>query len=276
MSAEPDAAVALAAVPGWDPRHCRIRKLGGGLTNRVYLVQSGKRECVLRLDSTIAGIAPDRRRELEIIGRAGEAGIAPAILYADVDAGILITEYLRGRVWQDRDLQSNDNLDMLAGLLRRVHALPPCGKRFDLERYAQNYMKSIAARPEVGTFASYCMRIVQKRSSRDTVACCHNDVVASNVIESDGLRLIDWEYAGDNDPLFDLASLIGYHDLDRHRQQALLGAYAGANDTELAERLAGEVRVFDAIQWLWLAARQALAPEQDQAQRLETIRSRIG
>lgn len=275
MIAEPDAAAALATVPGWDPRHCRIRKLGGGLTNRVYLVRSEDRECILRLDSTITGIAPDRRRELEIIGRAGEAGIAPAVLYVNVEAGILVTEYLRGKVWQDRELESHDNLEMLAGLLRRVHALPPCGSRFDLERYARNYRETITGRPELEPFASYCVRVVQKRSPRDTVACCHNDIVASNVIEFDGLRLIDWEYAGDNDPLFDLASLIGYHDLDQDRQRVLLGAYAGVNDAELAERLADEVRVFDAVQWLWLAARQSVAPGRDQAQRLETIRARI-
>jgi thiamine kinase-like enzyme len=99
--------------------------------------------------------------------------------------------------------------------------------------------------------------------------------VAANIIGSRALKLIDWEYARDNDPLFDLASAIGFHNLDDARQQMLLSAYAGGADSELNERLAEQVRVFDAIQWLWLATRHLASPHREQARRLEELQMRI-
>jgi hypothetical protein len=55
----------------------------------------------------------------------------------------------------------------------------------------------------------------------------------------------------------------------------LLNAYAGGAASELQERLAEQVRAFDALQWLWLATRQLAAPHRDQARRLEELQHRI-
>ena len=98
----------------------------------------------------------------------------------------------------------------------------------------------------------------------------------SGMARLDGkLNLIDWEYACDNDPLFDLASAIGFHNLDERRQQVFLDAYAGGADSELRERLARQLRIYDAIQWLWLANRQLASPRSEQARRLEELQQRI-
>ncbi len=273
MNAVNDAMAALGSVPGWDPRQCRITELKGGLTNRVYHVRAAGRECVLRLDSQDVG--HDRRCESRIMAAAGEAGLAPAVLYADPDAGIFVTEYLHGKVWQHRDLESHDKLEALAELLRRVHALPVCESTIDLTAFAEHYARSSGIRDDQKVFASRCVRIVRARSLQDEFTCCHNDVVANNIIESGGLKLIDWEYAGDNDPFYDLASLVGYHDLGMQSRQVLLGAYAGGLDRETEDRLAEQLRIFDAIQWLWLAARQGAAPHGRLAVRLDELQKRI-
>lgn len=273
MSATVDAIEALGTVPGWDPQRCRITELKGGLTNRVYHVRSDDRECVLRLDARDVG--HDRRSESDVMASAAAAGLAPAILHADADAGIFMTEYLHGRVWQEQDLESSDNLESLAQLLRRVHALPACGTIFDAERFADDYRHTIGAKNEIAPFASRCVSIVGSRSVPESTTCCHNDIVASNVIQSAGLKLIDWEYACDNDPLFDLASAIGYHDLGARQRQVLLGEYAGGAAHDLAERLAEQVRVYDALQWLWLAARAGTSPGRNQARRLADLQGRI-
>ena len=276
MSTAADVIDALAMVPGVDPRRCRISQLGGGLTNRVYRVRSGEREFALRLDAQVDGVTPDRRCETAIMRRAGDAGIAPAVVCSLPEAGVLVTEYLPGKVWQERDLESSDNLEALAQLLRRVHALPACGTAFDAERFADHYRQTIGETDAKAAFASRCVGIVRARSVPESTACCHNDIVASNVIQSAGLKLIDWEYACDNDPLFDLASAIGYHDLGDRQRKVLLDAYTGGTGNELGERLVEQVRVYDALQWLWLAARAAVSPVGNRARRLTQLERRIG
>ena len=276
MSSQLTALEALAMVPGCDPATADIKEFKGGFTNRVFHVRSGDRECVLRLATDHSDtFVVDRSCELAILEMAGEAGIAPAVLYADVDAGILVTEYLHGKPWQESDLESSENIEALAKLLQFVHALPLCCSRVNLTGSAEKYEAYLERHHGLHAFASNCVRIVSESPIHESVACCHNDIVAANIIDSGVLKLIDWEYARDNDPLFDLASAIGFHNLDEGRQQTLLSAYAGGADSELKERLAEQVRVFDAVQWLWLATRHLVSPHREQARRLEELQQRI-
>lgn len=278
MSEAIDASGAVAMVPGWDPAAATIEALRGGLTNRSYRVRYDDEDFVLRLDTLPTGAIPvERSCEPAILAAAARAGIGPEVVFADPGAGVLVTRYLPGRAWDEPDVHSPAGLEKLAGLLRDAHALPPCGRRADFPAAAETYRQVLAGREGLHAFATRCAAIVDAvaMGAGAQAICCHNDVVAANVIEGDRLWLIDWEYACDNDPLFDLASVIGFHDLDGRRSACLLQAYAGGMDGELRERLAEQVRLYDAIQWLWLAARQCLDPQPRQARRLEALQQRI-
>lgn len=277
MSSELNAFEALALVPGWDPAATQIDELTGGLTNRTYLISASGDRCVLRLNAKTTGaFSFDRACELSILARAGEAGLAPAIVYSDIENGILITEYLADTAWTVVDLKSTENLEALAALIRRVHALPTSDVRLDLNMSAARYEEYLKRRHGLHAYASRCREVIASCSQSDELVCCHNDIVAENVIASRPLKLIDWEYAGDNDPFFDLASLIRFHNLPQHDSDTLLSAYSGRLDAESRERLAVQERVFDAIQWLWLASIHLNSPRQENALRLEELQQRIG
>ena len=276
MTSELNAFEALATVPGWDPAKAEIEELKGGLTNRVYFVRQGDQECVLRLNAPHTGaFGLDRSCEVEILERAGQSGLAPQILHADEQAGILVTEYLRGTVWQHTDLDNDQNVEALAGLLQSVHKLPTCDFRINLSIVSRKYEQYLQQRQGLHAFASTCVDIIERIPARADVTCCHNDIVAANVVDVGSLKLIDWEYACDNDPMFDLASAIGYHNFDQRRTGILLSAYAGGADGELTIRLEEQVRAYDAIQWLWLATRHLVSPSREQAKRLEELQQRI-
>lgn len=275
MSDPFSAAAAISRIPRIEPAKARYRALGGGLSNRSWLVETEDRKLVLRLDGSRAG-APgvDRRTELAVLEQAARQGLAPNVVYADADAGILIYEYLAGRCWTRADLESEANLEALARLLRRVHSLPRSGVPFDASGAAARYAGLIRGDEALAAIGRRCREIVASIPPPAEAACCHNDVVAANVIATPALRLIDWEYACDNDPLFDLASLIGYHDLGAGQKGMLLRAYAG--DLALRERLEEQLQLFDALQWLWLAARAVSTPGAGQRDRLGDLARRMG
>lgn len=276
MSVDLNAFEALALVPGWSASECDVQELKGGLTNRTYHVRRGESEYVLRLDAQQAGFFQfDRTSEMLILERAGEAALAPKVVYADKERGILVMTFVHGRAWDASDLRSPAKLEALAGLLRRVHALPLCGNRLDVARAARNYENYLERRHGLHTFATHCVDVINSVPVRGNSVCCHNDVVAANIIESSTLVLIDWEFACDNDPLFDLASAIGFHNLDDRNSRILLDAYAGGAGAELIDRLAEQIRIYDAIQWLWLASRHLNFPSTAQARRLEELQQRI-
>ncbi len=268
------AAAAIARIPGIEPAKARYRALGGGLGNRSWLVETDDRRLVLRLDGPLSrALGLDRHVELAVLERAAEQGIAPDVVYADTGAGILVYEYLPGRCWTREDLEDEANLEALAAVFRRVHALPLCSVPFDAAGAAARYLALIRGDAALSAIGERCRTVIESIPAPAEVTCCHNDVVAANVVAIPALRLLDWEYACDNEPLFDLASVIGYHDLDARQQGMLLRAYAG--DLALRERLEQQLRLFDALQWLWLAVRQVLLPCAAQRVRLEALARRI-
>jgi thiamine kinase len=277
MSSTMTPAEALSSIPGWDANAVRCTEIKGGLTNRTYLVERGTETFVLRLNAAHTSVFNlDRISEIGILKRAVAAGLAPELVFADVATGILLCRYIPGRSWGVSELDDDRNLEALADLLRRVHELPLSGIRFDPNAVAARYARTLEARPGLHAFASHCQRLIADIMSDGEFRCCHNDVVAANVIADPDLKLLDWEYACDNDPMFDLASLIGFHNLERDRQSVLLSAYAGGSDAEWTERLEIQVRLYDAVQWLWLANRQLITRSSAQAARLEELQQRIG
>jgi hypothetical protein len=71
----------LAAVPALADRELTIEPLGGGLTNRNYLVDADSEAYVVRVagaDTSLLGI--DRDREVACAQAAADAGVAPPIV----------------------------------------------------------------------------------------------------------------------------------------------------------------------------------------------------
>ena len=276
MSGTSDPRRAIARVPGWSGVEFDIQKQAGGLTNRTYRLRRGKESFMLRLDAAHEpDVGLDRDCERRVLERASAAGLAPEIVFADVEARILVTRFVEGRPWSTHDLEDRQKLMCVAELLQRVHTLPGSGRRYRADSIAAVYSSKLETIPELRAFGERCARIAADFAHAEEIRCCHNDLVAANIVGDESLRLLDWEYACDNDPLFDLASLIGYHDLDRRLADCLLNAYTGGAKPEHRERLGALLRIYDALHWLWLAVRQTARPDPRQAARLTELQRRI-
>ena len=153
--------------------------------------------------------------------------------------------------------------------------MPPTKRPFSAKHVAAQYVAAISDDSELKGFANDCQHMLARIPPSESMCCCHNDIVAENVIQHSGLKLLDWGYACDNEPMFDLASVIGFHDLDKAQTDVLLGAYSGGAAPELHERLQDQIQLFDIIQWLWFAVRHSRSPDSDTASRLIDLRFRI-
>lgn len=276
MTSEQTARRLLASIPGWEQRSVEIVALQGGRNNHSYRVSSEGRHYVLRTGSsaTVAG-GGNRALEVEVQRQAAAAGLAASVLYADVERDLLLLNYLPGSTIVEKDLSSDAILQQLGVLLRRLHDLPLTGVNFDAPRAAADYVRAIGAKSPESSFGSYCVELINEMPAPGERRCCHNDVIAENIVQGEGLQLIDFEYACDNDPLFDLASVLCWHDLGEHQHAVLLASYAGQVDEELSERLRVQCRLFDALQWLWLAARQHQHREAWVTQKMQQAQQRL-
>lgn len=251
-----DVSQVVAQIPGWED--ATIATMPGGLTNRCWLLDNGREKAVLKIDAAKRGEPfGSRREEARIQQQAADAGLAAAVIYAS--DRVYLSAYLEGAVWSPQSLAEERNLEALATALRRLHALPLTGRVVDARRAAGLYASRVSRESAPARLHDW-VDLIEAMEPPVRLACCHNDLVAENIVAAPGLRFLDWEYAGDNDPLFDLATVVAHHALPAARADFLLDAYFEGDGARWREQLDRQVEVYDALRRLWQAARLPAVP----------------
>jgi thiamine kinase-like enzyme len=219
--------------------------LEGGITNRNYRVRFAGEDLVVRLpgkDTELLEI--DRAAEKAAGELAARAGVGPAVVAMLDDPPCLVTEFVVGEPMTPEELREPEPLAEVAAALRALHA---CEDRLPVEfsgfRIVETYAARMAGRGaevpgsyEWAATAAHRIEAVLVGPEHEPVPC-HNDLLAANFIRSpQGVRIIDWEYAGMNDRYFDLGNFAVNNELDEEQEAALLAAYfeAPASDRRLA------------------------------------------
>lgn len=240
---------ALLQIPEWE--NAQFSELKGGLTNPCWLVESDGRRAVLKVDEKPRGEPfSSRPSEALVQNLAAGLGIANKVIY--VNDRILLTEFIDGTVWSDGCLLVDENLDKLAAAMRTLHSMPLTGRTFDAIGAARGYADRIRA--DDPTQVRECLAKIEAMPLPHNLCCCHNDMVAGNIIYSPEVRFLDWEYACDNDPFFDIATVVAHHDLAPDRAEYLLNAYFDGDGARWQNQLARQTEFYDALYWLWAEA----------------------
>jgi thiamine kinase len=239
-------------------------QIKNGLTNDSWLVRAGETAVVVRLSNReTTALQIDRVSEAAILTAVANADIGAPVLLCDPQRHVLVTRYLPGRTWSARDGRRPDNLERVASLLRRLHALPipEQAQYVDLWKIVRSYwdtlmVRGLSARTGSSEVRERVRHCIAQLFADAQFCLCHNDVHHLNVIDQERLWLIDWEYAGVGDPYFDLASVCCYHALGDDARRALLRAYWGYDSTAAFDRLQRMCWVFNYIRDLWFAVRE--------------------
>lgn len=240
----------LHKIPEWQGATCT--ELAGGMTNRSWLLQKGARKAVLKVDERPRGVPFNTRlAEAAVQAVAAEAGLASNVLFAD--SQVYLTEFVEGAAWNPDSLDKEGKIEQLASALRRLHSLPQSGRSFNAMEAAGLYVQRINDPDK--RLLDICLEVVKKTRLPNYLCCCHNDLVAENILVTPALKFLDWEYACDNDPLFDLATVVEHHELDETHVQKLLDAYFDGSGERWRSKLAEQQRLYLALFWLWLASR---------------------
>jgi thiamine kinase-like enzyme len=168
-----------------------------------------------------------------------------------------MTEYVDGIVWSAGCLDVDENLNKLAAAMKKMHSLPLTGRTFDAIGAARNYVSRIRgdAYSKESDKIRDCLAKIETMPLPHNLCCCHNDMVAANIIYMPEVRFLDWEYACDNDPFFDIATIVAHHRLAPERAEYFLNAYFDGDGDRWSEQLARQTGFYDALYWLWEAAR---------------------
>jgi thiamine kinase-like enzyme len=183
-------------------------------------------------DGSCLGI--DRRNERACQSAACQAGVSPALVHADEE--ILVTEFVVGEVLQSDALQRGTSRQRMAELLQQLHASGRviAGQMLYFCPFQTIRMYADTARQLGAVLPSDIDTLVQNvqcladRMQPFQPTLCHNDLLPANVVDDgDRLWLIDWEYAGIGNPLFDVAGVAANFQLTHEETEDLLRCYLG-------------------------------------------------
>ena len=201
-------------IPALAGRPRQLEELSGGLTNRNVKVTTPDGVYVARCtDTTSNFLGIDRDAELYNTSAAERAGVGAPVIDYRPDLGIMLLGYLNGKTLCNEDFQRPGVVAKVAAGCRTLHSGPRFRGRFDMFERQPRYLKTVRDNgfkipldylDHADTFA----RIETALATDQTTVPCNNDLLAGNFIEdAERVWIIDYEYAGNNDPCFELGNI---------------------------------------------------------------------
>ncbi|MEH7828257.1 phosphotransferase family protein [Gemmobacter denitrificans] len=223
-----DIAALVARVPGLVPTGQPERL--GGLTNRVYRLG----DLIVRVPGEGTAEYIDRKAEAVAARAAAGAGVSPDLVMADPDSGVMITRFVPGVTMTPEAFRSRTGAPARAALaLRQLHRSGETfPTRFDLFAMIDDYLRLLSGK-DVALPEGYHAVLAEAETIRAALARhpvplvpCHCDPLCENFLDT-GSRMwvVDWEYSGMNDPMWDLGDLSVEAQFDAAQDEALLTAY---------------------------------------------------
>lgn len=233
----------LSQIPEFDTLDAQaldVQRLGG-LTNKVYRISDGAKTWLLRVPGEGTDEYIDRNVEEHNARVAAEVGVSAAVYYFDKDTGLMLADYLDGC-----ETMSTDNFSKRAGSPARaglvMNKLHNSGQkfqfRFELFSMIEEYLKTLEGLDvdlpdgyhDVVKDARPIQIALEKYPAN--LAPCHCDPLAENFLDNgERMWMVDWEYSGMNDPLWDLGDLSVEAEFSDEQDMEMLNAYYDGNVT---------------------------------------------
>jgi thiamine kinase-like enzyme len=204
--------------------HIQLKKLDKGLTNQNYLLVCDQGRFMLRWPNQDAAHIVDRHHEALALKALDKTGLDVPLFYFDEHTGVKLSHYIEDlKTFTETD--DPNRVIKAAELMRTLHGLKlNIAYNFDpIQRYL-NY-RSHVSDPLISDQEAQSILDAFKESPRSFILC-HNDWVAGNIgFSQEKSYLIDYEYAGDNDPYFDVMSFITENTLTQDEKEEFLKIY---------------------------------------------------
>ena len=212
-----------------------VEPLAGGLTNTNFKVTTPGGRYVVRISGKDTGLlAIDRENEAHNTIAAAESGVGARVVAVVPEHDALVLAFLDATVMQAEKLRRGDRLESIASACRRLHGSRRFLQDFDMFDIQRGYVRVVREHgfrlPDRYAEFEPAVRVLEQamRERAEPTVPCNNDLLAENFIEVDGaMRLIDYEYSGNNEPAFELGNIWSESNLSLTQLEELVEHYYG-------------------------------------------------
>ena len=226
----------------------------GGMTNIVHLVETENINLIVRIPGKGTEDYINRTFEYNNAMAAWRAGISAEIIWADVERGIMVSKAINAIETMTPNLFSTrKGSPARAGLaLAKLHnSGETFDFRFDLFNMIDEYLKILSSKnaelPDGYHEIVDAAKPVKEAliANPSPLAPCHCDPLCENFLDDgNNMWIVDWEYSGMNDPMWDLGDLSVEAGMDENQENEMLIAYFGKDPTAAQK---GRVIIYKAM-----------------------------
>lgn len=216
-----------------------ISILKKGMTNRSFLFRCGENRYIMRIPGEGTHQLINRRNEADVYRTINGKKICDDVIYMNPENGYKITEYIENaRVC---DPENPDDVKKCMDKLKSFHEMElKVDHRFDLfgqiefyESLRQGAPSAYKDYPAVKENILSLKEYIDHNCGKEVLT--HIDAVPDNFLftqtdkKAESIRLIDWEYAGMQDPHVDIAMFCIYSFYDRKQIDRTIDFYFSGN-----------------------------------------------
>ncbi len=189
----------------------------------------------MRIPGKGTGEYINRANEAVAAREAAKAGVSPQVIHFDPETGVMLSNFIDGAVTMTPKLfKERPGSPARAGnAFRKLHdsgAQFPF--RFELFAMIDDYLKVLSTK-DVALPDGYHDVLREAETVRAALAArpypivpCHCDPLCENFLDTgERMWIVDWEYSGMNDPMWDLGDLSVEGGFDEAQDMELLHAY---------------------------------------------------
>lgn len=251
----------VAKIDDWQGKELLIERISGGLTNTNYKVIVDGVPFFVRVPGESTDLlAIDRKNELYNSKAAAQAGIGPKVLFHLPELDVMVLEFLDGQTMSKEKLNAAGMPKRIAESIKQLHSGPRFLSDFNMFRLTEYYI-DICHKQDIRIPDSFIERMnsvtqIELALSVHPVATlpCNNDLLAENYIDDGScLRIIDYEYSGNNDPYFELGNTCQELEYNEDQLQEICLAYFGDVSEAKLARMKLNMIMSDVGWTLWAA-----------------------
>lgn len=210
------------------------KELSGGMTNHTYLARTKSNAYIARIPGNGSDHMIKREHESYNTKIAVAAGITPEVVY-DEENGKKVTRYLQNPMeLSSAALRRPDNMLQVIDILKKLHGASPFANTINIFARNREWIKRLFEMKydlpwDYALISAEIDKIEKEILAYDVPSVpCHMDTTPGNFVFSNGkLYLIDFEYAGNGDPVWDLAYLSVETEMTASQNDFMLRAYFG-------------------------------------------------
>jgi len=255
-------------LPEWQGLDVSISTLSGGITNKLYRIQSKKGDYTVRVYGDKTNLFIDRENEAHTIQEMAEIGVGSRLVKFIPEKGVTIVEFIDDAIVLTNDHFLDKSLHAkIVDPIRKIHTSGVKLKRIFNPLLEVMKMSAILRQINVEypefDIPDTIQRLIKLSGiiniPESEYTACHNDLLADNFIlikneaahkYDASMYLIDWEYGGMAPKYYDIADMFQEVLVPRNVEKNIVKAYCSGRKIDRTLFFIDLFKPFPDIYWL--------------------------